>query len=265
MDSPSDRDVAVGEAAFEARFKEVCRSNATVCNAVMMIQFGVPPVNALKAACIALAEDVNQLHAMLTGRDPIRRGDDAEFAALLTQQLRAGIAFLEASQGSGAITESSPANGLQQGRELKPVAVKVGPTTCGPLYRELLNSLTFDVPRERRAFACGFMVGQAEKVFLGVCDAAMFRPSPERLDTVRSAVTAICEVYGLRQMELTVSTGVERWIFRDDAAAGKLLDLKQTPENSPEWHARRARLCGIPAAQVDPRFHERVGYGEKCD
>ena len=48
--------------------------------------------------------------------------------------------------------------------------------SCGVYYREAFLKYGHN-EATRRAFAAGFVHGQAEKVFSGVCCGAMFRPS----------------------------------------------------------------------------------------
>ncbi len=114
-------------------------------------------------------------------------------------------------------------------------------------------------------FACGFAAGQAEKVYLGACKAAMFRPSSESFEWYQSQVKQIAKLYGLVCTILDshcVETPYEVWIHRDGVQIGAW--LKHEP-NSPEWHKLRAEACGIPADEVDVDYHLRSGYGEKCD
>jgi hypothetical protein len=136
--------------------------------------------------------------------------------------------------------------------------------TCGPLYLEALTQYTDGDPEKVRLFAAGFIHGQAEKVYLGACQAAMFRPSPERLEMVDTLAMDAANRYGLLMTYLP-SVG-EFWLCRDEAAFISVSEhmLRMKP-NSPGWHHWRAWLCGIPNGEIDPRFHERKGYGESCD
>lgn len=141
------------------------------------------------------------------------------------------------------------------------------PTTCGPLYLDALATYATD-DKTYKAFAAGFIHGHTEKIHLGAVPAAMFRPSQERCSLVLQIVNDAVKRYGLDGYYLSTSQGAEYWIFKDDWA-GRLLQYlsrKQAEiENSWAWHCFRGLLCGIPMDRIDPRFHERKGYGEPCD
>lgn len=116
-----------------------------------------------------------------------------------------------------------------------------------------------------RAYAAGFAAGQAEKVYLGVCKAAMFRPSKEHFDWYANEVFRIAENYGLRSITMSTDspeTPYEIWIYEKGF---KILAWVHHPINSAEWHQLRAEACGIPADKVDLNYHMRSGYGERCD
>ncbi len=136
--------------------------------------------------------------------------------------------------------------------------------TCGPLYLEGLE--TYGCTKDMHfAFACGFVSGQAEKVFLGACPAAMFRPSPEHFEWLYDEVTKIAVRYGLEIAVLPSAqskTPDEIWIFREGYAIGRWHD---SPVNSPNWHYHRAAACGIPNDRIDYKFHERQGYNQVVD
>lgn len=108
------------------------------------------------------------------------------------------------------------------------------------------------------SFTAGFWCGQAEKVYLGACKAAMFRPNfekrPEAIDTIKKVVS----VYGLVWHVLPTSYGDELWIMRPQHLQ-EVLDVLLCREDSPTWHERRARLCGIPEEEIDVNFHLRRG------
>lgn len=115
------------------------------------------------------------------------------------------------------------------------------------------------------AFACGFAAGQAEKVYLGACPAAMFRPGLDNFDWYAGQVKKIAKGFGLTHTILDShcpETPYELWIHREGVQIG--VWLKHEP-NSPEWHKLRAEACGIPSDEVDVDYHLRSGYGEKCD
>lgn len=114
-------------------------------------------------------------------------------------------------------------------------------------------------PEEYKAFCYGFATGQAEKVYLGVCRAAMLRPAVEQT-WYFAEVKVIAHNFGL---ELSVlesgcpDTPYELWIHR-----GPIGEWLAHPVNSPEWHRLRAEACGIP--NCDPNYHLREGYGERA-
>lgn len=135
--------------------------------------------------------------------------------------------------------------------------------TCGDLYLEALREIPTEP--ERRAFAHGFVSGQAEKVYLGACQAAMFRPSNETMPWLLPMTRDVCRRYGL-ECELLGQhcTGLvpEIWIWRRGGTYGAWL---QFPKDSAQWHVERARACGIPEHEIDLNFHERRSYEQPCD
>lgn len=137
-----------------------------------------------------------------------------------------------------------------------------GKKTCGPLYLEGLQKYAQGDTVYSRIYAAGFVNGQAEKVYLGACKAAMFRPSPERFDLVVEIACDAAERYGLWCRTLKEE---EVWLCRNETTAHEVDHLEFMERNSPHWHLWRAALCGVPAMETDLSFHERKGYGEKCD
>jgi len=142
---------------------------------------------------------------------------------------------------------------------------KIKQKTCGPMYRDSLTEFTDMDPDLIPVFAAGFVTGQAEKIYLGVCEAAMFRPSEKWWDTVMVIVVKVTERYGLWVNTLDTVRGREIWICASCEAASEVSALESVGEDSAEWHARRALLCGVPPSQIDYRFHERAGHDEPCD
>lgn len=134
--------------------------------------------------------------------------------------------------------------------------------TCGPMYLDALEKYTGGDPAKVRLFAAGFISGQAEKVFLGACGAAMFRPSEAYAPMVRAIVIDCATRYDL----LWTQEGAEIWIVRNAALLRTLVCcLERYPENSTEWHMVRGQLCGVPDSELDYEFHLREGYGKPCD
>jgi hypothetical protein len=137
--------------------------------------------------------------------------------------------------------------------------------TCGPLYKAGLESFTGMDPKLVPIFAAGFVTGQAEKIFLGACRAAMFRPSEEWQHMLIGTVLQIATRYGLHVATISTSIGDEIWIAADIGTMLEIQRLPKLPENSPEWHFKRGCLCGISERKLDLQFHKRDGYGERCD
>lgn len=136
--------------------------------------------------------------------------------------------------------------------------------TCGVLYQESVAQFCV-TDAERAAFAAGHVSGQAEKVYLGACRAAMFRPQPENMLWLLSVVEKVAERYGLRVECLSYDfkglASDEIWISRN----GFTQDLAGIVVNSRTWHVLRGRACGIPDAELDCEFHFRQGYNKPCD
>ena len=132
--------------------------------------------------------------------------------------------------------------------------------TCGPIYKEGLDRYTDGDPEKIRIFAAGFCSGQAEKVYLGACMAAMFRPSPEKRAMLLEVVQDIVQRYGL----IVITIGEEIWISRPEYSTA-VQEIVNLGENSPDWHVRRGLLCGVPPHEIDHKFHLRKGYGERAD
>jgi hypothetical protein len=131
------------------------------------------------------------------------------------------------------------------------------------MYKEALDLYAGNAPTLLRAFAAGFVSGQAEKVYLGACRAAMFRPSQDRAGLIADLLADVCRRYGLWFI-LDVGSKKEAWICRP-STMNDVLELKDIEEDTVEWHLARAWLCGVPVNEVDIEFHKRVGAGERCD
>lgn len=144
--------------------------------------------------------------------------------------------------------------------------------TCGSLYRafeEECQTLGFmqpaaiphgDVRLADRAI--GHMRGQAEKVFLGACQAFMIRPGPDWFDWATLAMEYVCVHYGL---EMTFAPLVgELWGCTSADVAeevSRLMTYKRP--NTILWHTRRAAWCGVK--EVDREYHKRAEYGKPCE
>lgn len=132
--------------------------------------------------------------------------------------------------------------------------------TCGVLYKDGLEQYC-RTRAEEDLFAAGFVSGQAEKVYLGACLAAMFRPSPERREAVQRIVADVCMRYGLTFQFL----GDEVWIGRPGRLGNAIADIQRHPKDTPMHHRVRGIYCGVPPRELDDFFHERRGYLEQCD
>ena len=142
-------------------------------------------------------------------------------------------------------------------------------TTCGPLYLDALNDFTGMDEKLIPVFAAGFVSGQCEKVYLGACAAAMFRPSKRWYGDLLAIAKRSVDRYGLRLNIFRTSSGTEIWVYATRLVGERLMTLMHAigsnEEGSPDWHEIRGELCGVPASRIDLEFHERQGYGEPCD
>ncbi len=142
---------------------------------------------------------------------------------------------------------------------------KTAKVTCGPMYKEGLEKYAGTEPVSQHCFAAGFVSGQAEKVYLGACSMAMFRPSQDRSGMIEQILDDVCPRYGLAWRKIEG----EYWITREgcEHRFGHLEAFPLRPNiNGPEWrHRFRGLLCGVPDCEIDEKFHERKGAGERCD
>lgn len=135
---------------------------------------------------------------------------------------------------------------------------------CGTLHRAARNSFR-DFVEYDDIFAAGVIAGQAEKVYLGTCAAAMFRPSTDRFDFCCEVVAQIATIYDLRWLPFSYGSTQEVWLLRDHRAEKSLRLIEGMEENSAGWHFARGTLVGIPAEEIDFSYHLRSGFGERCD
>lgn len=120
---------------------------------------------------------------------------------------------------------------------------------CGGLYSAAVKAVE-DCPGDR--LSIGFLIGQAEKVFMGACGGCMTRDIE-----IYVAAMRIAEVYGLSAAlvspEMFKVRAPEIWIYRDrDDMELKFLRYEI---NSPEWNLHRAAICGVPAENIDLDYH----------
>ena len=137
--------------------------------------------------------------------------------------------------------------------------------SCGVLYRRVLEAFGVHAEKEVQMFASGFVCGQAEKIHLGACEAAMFRPSEENHHIVDQAVEKACAIYGLKSFTLTYDGRFEVWICRTRYFPEMESDLTEKELNSPEWHRLRGLLCGVSVMEIDANFHKREGATARAD
>lgn len=137
--------------------------------------------------------------------------------------------------------------------------------SCGPLYQEALAAYTAYEPDNVRLFAAGFVHGQAEKVYLGACNAAMFRPSEERWAMVERLVAEAASRYRLKVVVIATDRGRELWLCRSEATVSVVEGMPTVPTNTARWHRVRGLLCGVPACEIDADFHSRDGHNDPCD
>lgn len=119
--------------------------------------------------------------------------------------------------------------------------------TCGELYKDALKHTAEFVVDQ---VSLGFLIGQAEKVFIGACDGCMTKDIE-----LSGAAIRIAEVYGLTMALLSPSSAPvnspELWIFRPP------LRFTEFEKDSPEWNLHRAAMCGVPAVSIDLDYHRR--------
>lgn len=99
-------------------------------------------------------------------------------------------------------------------------------------------------------FYAGFIIGQAEKVYLGTCPAAVFRIQTEP-GMWMVFISHISSIYKLG----TYWNGFEVWIYQQNEPQIVELILSQArladEGNASAAHAIRAALCGIPPHRVE--------------
>src|SRR5688572_26875112 len=111
-------------------------------------------------------------------------------------------------------------------------------TTCGPLFLRAVRhfTCTADPHNAVLLFSAGHMCGQAEKIYLGACKAAMFCPSPEYHRWAFNAALYLSKVYGL-QVSVFDNTEIADEIWLHTAESSSMLGLLSRAEvNTPEWH-----------------------------
>lgn len=135
--------------------------------------------------------------------------------------------------------------------------------TCGMFYQEAIKEYG-TTTEAYRAFAAGFIHGQAEKVYIGACKAAMFRPSKINYRMAFDISIKAAKRYSLIVGVLDEGDYKEIWIV-NVFNMHLFRELETHERNTKEWHKLRGELCGIPAENIDVKFHEREGYGKDVD
>jgi LicD family len=125
-------------------------------------------------------------------------------------------------------------------------------TTCAPLFELALERHGKDASV---SFYAGVIVGEAEKVWLGACRAAVLRPQGETVDLAYCVIWLSQLIGSIYDLEVLVIKD-EVWMFHPSAKR-TVKELEGIEKNSPLWHRVRAGLLGVPAGRVDLKFHER--------
>ena len=141
------------------------------------------------------------------------------------------------------------------------VSEKPQPVNLTAAFEELFE-LSIEQAQDDAAghgFVMGFIAGQCEKVYNGVCQAAMFRGTKMSPDLLSELVVHAANRYGLAVTTNMLATESEFWVYRKNDPNARLnLDIMCTaPDNTPVWHKTRAELCGIPKHLIDEKYHER--------
>ena len=130
--------------------------------------------------------------------------------------------------------------------------------TCGVYYKEAISHFTGGDPEKMFIFDAGNCRGQAEKIFLGACKAMIARPPMDWRSRYLEIAEYFAHMYGL----VLTHIGDEVWMSCPENK-GEVEKIMMMEENSPEWHALRGALCGVPSEGIDLVFHLREGYGER--
>ena len=98
-----------------------------------------------------------------------------------------------------------------------------------------------------RQLCYGHMIGLAEKVYLGACDAAMIAPAHADVAWTRSAHKLVADEYDLLIFEKRRNRVTELWFVRGKEAYIRLVA-------GIDDNIVRGDLCGIPALGIDPDY-----------
>lgn len=133
---------------------------------------------------------------------------------------------------------------------------------CGVFFKDAVHFYAGDDVEKIRIYAAGFCHGQAEKVHLGACTAAMFRPNKEYYSLQMEIVLDMARRFNLAVHVIHAAAGDEIWMSRHENI-GEIAEMIRWNENSPEWHTIRGSLCGVSPDELDFMFHTRKGWGER--
>ena len=140
---------------------------------------------------------------------------------------------------------------------------------CNHLFGRLVEHFTGFDPRPKslhhrrqiEPFIAGFMTGQAEKVYLGVCPACVAIPRLDDFDWCFKQCGEIAAVYKLHLRVWKHDGKGEVW-FLNDTGLKLWAVLQQTlannPDDNPAINRCRAQLCGIPLDATDPEYPWRT-------
>lgn len=131
--------------------------------------------------------------------------------------------------------------------------------TCRPKYQRQLDFYCKNNRDAIRLFAAGFITGQMEKVYLGACGAAMFRPKDEDYEMVLEIIERSVEEYGLNILRVHD----EIWVHHSSIPLQVISYCSD--KESKLGHFVRSMLCGVPLREIDYNFHNRIGSREKGD
>ena len=124
--------------------------------------------------------------------------------------------------------------------------------TCGLLYKKAKQEALL-LERPDLNFSFGFAAGEAEKIYLGACMGAMFKPREDFRTVLSIFLSRLCIIYSLDSRR----DRDELWLFAQTVEASGLFEkMKNCIFNSSDYHSVRAKLCGIPESRVDLEFHK---------
>ncbi len=149
---------------------------------------------------------------------------------------------------------------------------------CGEIALKQFEKYVGSDREKIKIYAAGFVAGQCEKVYLGACSAAMFRPSADWASGLMELVKPIAADYGLIVAECNykirqLGSGAiqpiqEVWVLRDgitesifrEMIVRQMDGLHLMADYLDTWHRVRGILCGIPSKEIDTEYHKRSGY-----